>query len=146
MSGVNFGPLKSFVAFEVHQTWKAIRKRLLADVRKGTARVRRGSYSIPIMIDLNPGISPQELARALKLDASKVALFLRQLEGQGFVHKVPDTQDRRKVGLHLTDQGKAYAAEAMAASELLETPFLSAITPEERAELSRILTKIQDSI
>ena len=85
----------------------------------------------------------QELARALHLDASKVALLLRGLEADGMVARTRSAADGRRVALTLTPTGEALAERALARSELAEAPVAEAITRAEREELVRILGKIR---
>lgn len=141
---VDYGTVQQHVGFHIHLTWRAIRKRLLGRKVAGDMPPARGSYSVPILIGLNPGINPQELAQALHLDASKVAFVLKGLEQDGLVCRTPSQADRRRVGLTLTEAGTAFAAEATWASAIMEDPIGATITAEERNELIRILTKIRD--
>lgn len=139
---VDLGSIESHVGFQIHLTWRAIKKRLLRRVI-GDAPPVRGGYSVPILIGLNPGISPQDLAQTLCLDASKVAFLLKDLEREGLVTRTPSVIDRRRVALTLTDKGTAFAQEASWASAIMEDPIGATITAEERDELIRILTKIR---
>lgn len=146
MGRINFGAIDDFVGFQVHLTWRAIKKKMLVSGKRSEGRVSRGSYSIPILIGLNPGITPQELARALHLDASKIALFLRDLEAEGLVERAPSETDKRKVHLNLSAKGVEFARKATDASATIEEPISSVITRKEADELIRILTKIQNAI
>lgn len=141
---VDFGPVDQHIGFQIHLTWRAIKKRLLGRKVSGDNPPARGSYSVPIMIGLNPGISPQELALALHLDASKVAFLLKDLESDGLVLRTQSQVDRRRIALTLTDKGTAFAGEATWASAIMEDPISATITAEERNELIRILTKIRN--
>jgi DNA-binding MarR family transcriptional regulator len=143
---VNFGSIQKHIAFQVHLTWRAARKALLAQVDKGKEPVARGSYSIPILIGLNPGITPMQLANALHLDASKVAFFLRDLDRQGLVKRARSNADGRVVELHLTPKGESFAKQAMAASEQLEAPFEGVLSNEERDRLIALLTKLRNGL
>lgn len=139
-----FGPIARHVGFQIHLTWRAIRKQLLGKVRDaGDERVSRGTWSVPILIGLNPGISPQELARALHLDASKVALLLGGLEDEGLIRRSQLDTDRRRVTLTLTPEGEEFARVAQFRSEIIESPVAEAITTDELDELVRILGKIR---
>lgn len=139
----DFGPIENHVGFQIHLTWRAIRKLLLESGPAGEERVARGTWSVPILVGLNPGITPQELARALHLDASKVALLLRPLEADGMIERTRSETDGRRVALSLTEAGEAFARRALASSELIERPIAAAITESEQEELLRILAKIR---
>lgn len=143
---LKYGSMEEHLAFQVHLTWRAMRKTLLEAVQKGPRSVSRGSYSIPILIELNPGVSPAQLAAALHLDASKVALFLREMAGEGLVERTRSEGDRRVVELHLTQKGRDFVQEALLASRELEAPFADALDEVEKATLIRLLCKLRDSV
>lgn len=143
---MEFGDLKDHLGLQVHLTWRAMRKRLLAGVRRSGERVSRGTYSIPILIGLNPGVSPLELANALNLDASKIAFFLRDLEKDRLIARRRSKADKRVVELYLTDEGKKFAQAAWAKSHELEGPFTAALSEEDREKLIELLTKLRDNL
>ena len=140
---MDYGAIEQHLAFQVHLTWRAARKALLAEVERGQRPVSRGSYSIPILIGLNPGITPMQLAAALHLDASKVALFLRDLGKKGLITRKPSTADRRTVQLYLTPEGEDFARQASLASAQLEAPFEGILDAEEKATLIALLAKLR---
>lgn len=146
MTDINFGLVEGHVGFQVHLTWRAIKKKMLVSGKRSEGRVSRGSYSIPILIGLNPGISPQELAKSLHLDASKIAFSLRDLEADELIERTQSQTDKRKVHLHLTAKGEMFAKQASLAATTIEEPISAVITNQERAELIRILTKIHNAI
>ena len=134
------------LAFQVHLAWRAMRKTMLEAANKGPRSVSRGSYSIPILIELNPGISPAELAAALHLDASKVAFFLREMVGEGLVERTKSKEDRRVVELRLSHKGREFVQEALLASHDLEAPFADALDEGEKATLVRLLMKLRENV
>ncbi|MXO72964.1 MarR family winged helix-turn-helix transcriptional regulator [Alteraurantiacibacter buctensis] len=147
MSGeTEFGPIAGHVGFQVHLTWRAIRKRMLLRSRRAKPSVPRGAFSIPLLIGYNPGISPRDLADALFLDQSKVALFLRELEAEDLITRTPSPEDGRKVHLSLTDKGRAYAEQSMLKSQTLEEPIAAILSEDEQRELVRLLIKVQQNL
>ncbi|MEN7535632.1 MarR family winged helix-turn-helix transcriptional regulator [Aurantiacibacter flavus] len=143
---MEFGPTREHLAFQVHLTWRTARKALLSEMDKGEEHVSPGSYSIPILIGLNPGISPMQLASALSLDASKVALLLRDLVDKELVERTRSASDGRVVELRLTAAGEDFARNASAASEKLETPFEGILSPDEKETLISLLEKLRDGL
>ena len=99
----------------------------------------------PLLIAILRGITPQEVARALHLDASKVALLLRPLEADGMIERMRSDTDGRRIALRLTARGESLASEGLSRSETLEGPIAAAITVGERDELLRILGKIRSA-
>ena len=143
---MEFGPTQDHLAFQIHLTWRAVRKALLSELEKGTEHVAPGSYSIPMLIGMNPGITPMQLAAALSLDASKVALFLRDLIGRGLVERTRSATDGRVAELRLTPAGEDFARHAAEASEKLEEPFESILGEDEKATLIALLAKLREGL
>ena len=143
---MEYGPTSEHLAFQVHLTWRAARKTLLAEVEKGEEPVSRGSYSIPILIGLNPGINPMQLANALHLDASKVAYFLRDLDRDGLIERTRSKTDGRAVELRLTPAGEAHSRKAGEASARIEAPFDGILSAEEKDTLITLLMKLRNGL
>ncbi|MEO6152547.1 MAG: MarR family transcriptional regulator [Croceibacterium sp.] len=143
---VNLGPMETNLGFQIHLSWRAVRKRMLKRERRSGTSPARGAYSIPILIKLNPGISKGELAHALFLDASNVFVMIKDLESSGWVEQIPSPSDRRKIGLHLTEKGKDLADEAEVKSATLESTLSSALDPKEQLQLVRLLVKFQQNL
>ena len=143
---MDFGPTREHIAFQVHLTWRAARKALLSEMERGEEPVALGAYSIPMLIGLNPGITPMQLASALSLDASKVAFFLRDLVGKGLVERTRSPSDGRVVELRLTPAGVDFARQASAASAKLEEPFEGILSPGEKEMLIALLAKLREGI
>jgi DNA-binding MarR family transcriptional regulator len=140
---LDFGRMHQYLAFQLHLTWRSIRKKTILKWRDADARVSRGSYSIPILIGLNPGVTPHELADALYLDASKVAFVLRELQESGIVCREPSPEDRRKVLLFLTPYGQEYADVMDQSAQEFEGCLNNALTQEEKLEFLRMLRKLR---
>jgi DNA-binding MarR family transcriptional regulator len=66
--------------------------------------VTGGQVSLLVAIDLNSGITAQELAARERISAPGVSGHLARLEGLGLIRRVRGI-DRRQVGLFLTQQG-----------------------------------------
>lgn len=60
-----------------------------------------------------PGLSNDQLARALGLSHAGCVRVVDRLATSGWVERRPDERDRRAVSLHLTEQGAAQRAEIL---------------------------------
>ena len=143
---MEFGRTREHLAFQIHLTWRAARKALLSEMDKDEERIGLGAYSIPMLIGLNPGITPMQLANALSLDASKVAQLLRDLVGHGLVGRTRSETDGRVVELRLTSAGEDFARQASEASEKLETPFEGVLSKAEKETLIALLAKLRGGL
>jgi DNA-binding MarR family transcriptional regulator len=144
---IKLGDFADDLSFQIHTTWRAVRKRILRGrTRRSIRKIAPGFYSIPALIGLNPGISPQELAKFLFLDASKVSLFLKTLERQAMVERRPSPADRRKVELHLTDAGRDFVVEGQVLRESWSGAVAGVLTEEETQVFLRLLNKLQEGL
>lgn len=92
----------------------------------------------------SPGISQQNLARALDMHASRLVSVIDALEKRGLVVRDPNPDDRRLYSLRLTDAGNDMLREiglvARAHSELMT----SGLSAEERTQLTALLQRIAE--
>ncbi|MFD7384990.1 MarR family winged helix-turn-helix transcriptional regulator [Streptomyces anulatus] len=87
-----------------------------------------------------------ELIRALDLDPSTVTKMLQRLEQTGHVRRRPDPADRRAVLVEATDESCALHTAVRDAWSGLEEHTLAGLDPAERAELVRLLAKVEENL
>ncbi len=63
-------------------------------------------------ISLHHGCMVKDIATSINLSSATVTSILDRLEARGYVIRERSETDRRKVGLHLTDAGKAAIKDA----------------------------------
>jgi DNA-binding MarR family transcriptional regulator len=56
-------------------------------------------------------MSVSEAARTLNVAKTNLALLVRELTRKGYLERIPDTTDKRKASLHLTEDGHAKYVE-----------------------------------
>jgi DNA-binding MarR family transcriptional regulator len=64
------------------------------------------------------------------------------LEEQGLIRRVPSPDDRRKVAIELTDEGRRRWEEAASIQARKEAFFAAALTPAEQRRLNALLRKL----
>jgi DNA-binding MarR family transcriptional regulator len=74
---------------------------------------------------------------------SNVTAVIDSLEEKGLVARQPDAEDRRVVRVGLTEQGRSLAARLPPLKELFADSPTSRLSPDELAELCRLLEKIE---
>jgi len=107
--------------------------------------MRRQHFAIlTALADAGPA-SQAELCRSLAIDRSDMAVATRELDRAGLVARERDPADRRRNLVTLTPAGvfalRQLAAQATAAEEDL----LATLTAAERAELTRLLTRLVEA-
>jgi DNA-binding MarR family transcriptional regulator len=88
------------------------------------------------------GVPQTEVARALHLSPASVTNMLQRMERDGWVERRPDPDDQRVSRVYLTKRARALQEEAATTFRELEQEVTSALTPEEQAELQKLLLKV----
>jgi DNA-binding MarR family transcriptional regulator len=86
--------------------------------------------------------SQNRLGRLTAMDGATIKGVADRLRKRGLIAAVPDPQDRRRVMLDLTDDGRRVVAEAMAAGREITEATLAPLSAQERAALLDLLAKL----
>ena len=96
-----------------------------------------------LMIRDTPGrASPTALAKAVGVSAAGMTGRLDTLERKGWLQRVPDPHDRRRIDVEATREGVAIWRRAMAVRGDAEEHLAAALTPKELTTLNRLLKKL----
>lgn len=87
-------------------------------------------------------LTPTELYRSLLVSSGAMTNRLDRLEEAGLVRRRPDAEDRRRVRVALTEQGRGVIDEAMDAHTRGVGESLAFLTGEERNSLEGLLRRI----
>jgi DNA-binding MarR family transcriptional regulator len=81
--------------------------RLARELRKETETLGVTARQVTLLwlIRTNPGLSLRELAAEEGISAPALSGYVDRLERAGLIQRVRDPDDRRRVGLALTDEG-----------------------------------------
>lgn len=104
--------------------------------------VRPGRATALIFIDLHPGCDQTELGQVLGINRASTMVAVNGLVALGAVERRPG-RDRRSNALHLTDAGQGLRTEIAQLIADHEAEFFDPLTPDERAELYRLLVKVR---
>jgi MarR family transcriptional regulator, organic hydroperoxide resistance regulator len=88
-----------------------------------------------------PPVPMRELARRLHFDPSNITLMTDRLDAAGLVDRLPHPTDGRQRVLALTDKGLKVLA--LLITRLQERAPVFTLSPQEQAELARLLAKAQ---
>ncbi|WP_077285184.1 MarR family winged helix-turn-helix transcriptional regulator [Cognaticolwellia aestuarii] len=95
---------------------------------------------IMLEIDKVPGVNSSQVAKSVNLSAATVTNILDRLENKSLISRVRDTQDKRKVGLYLTDNGKALLLNA---PQALQEHFIDKFSNLAQWEQSQLLSSME---
>ncbi|HJB63797.1 MAG TPA: winged helix DNA-binding protein [Candidatus Microbacterium pullistercoris] len=82
------------------------------------------------------------LADALGIGSSNISKLVARLERHGLVMHVVDLADKRALVVTLTRDGRAVAQRLLDAVQAQQTSFLSDWSPDDGAELERLVVKL----
>lgn len=105
----------------------------------------RAHAGILRMLARNPGISQQDLAKHLRMHASRLVGVIDVLEEKKFVQRKPSPEDRRVYALHLTNDGFEQLQRVGEIARAHHRELLSALSEQERQQLTELLTRIANS-
>jgi DNA-binding MarR family transcriptional regulator len=88
----------------------------------------------------NPGVMVKEIARSITLSPATVTSILDRMESRGHINRVRSTQDKRKVGVFLTDVGQSLLDKAPLP---LQEHFLNRFNAIEEWEQSQMVATMQ---
>jgi DNA-binding MarR family transcriptional regulator len=89
-------------------------------------------------------VKPSLVATLLFQETQSITGILHRIESRGWVRRLPDPNDRRAVGLELTDKGREITAEIVRISEeLYDDMFGPTLTAADKRALETILKKIR---
>lgn len=89
-----------------------------------------------------PGATAAEIAEMWAMEKMAVSRAVRRLERMARIARRVKPEDRRSLALALTEEGRRVFERIVPAANARYREITSAATPDELAELSRVLTKL----
>jgi DNA-binding MarR family transcriptional regulator len=106
-------------------------------------KLRPAEYSVLVLIADNPGRKQTEIAEVLGIKRANFVTLVHGLEGRGLVERAPSTGDRRANALHLTEEGRAFLANARAVHDAMERDLVDRLGgPAARDRLLALLDRL----
>ena len=115
--------------------------RLNRELRRETASlgITGGQAALLYLISRSPGLGVRSLAALEGMSAAGMSGHVDRLEAAGLVRRVPSTDDRRRVGLELTDEGVRMLRAVRRRRTAWLAQRLSRLDPAELEALERAL-------
>ncbi len=107
-----------------------------------------GRFALLMFLRREPGrvLSPSELARRAQVTRATMTQFLDALEGDGFVKRVPDPNDRRAMLVRLTAAGEAILRRVLPHRFRRLGHLTQVLTRQERKQLLGLLEKLSHDL
>ena len=123
--------------------------RLLAEITrrsKASFDLSASACAVLAIVDgATEPITPSLIAERAIVSSASATSVLDTLERRELVVRRPHPDDRRKLVIELTDTGRAVIDQFLPGAHTLETRMMSVLTPAERGQLVRLLSKVQAS-
>lgn len=87
-------------------------------------------------------LSQNLLGRLSAMDPATIQGVIRRLSDRGFIERLPDPTDRRRMILRLTSAGEARLDELRDGIEAVSMQFVAPLAPAEREQLRDLLKRI----
>jgi len=132
-------------ANRVMDTVPLVMRFIRADMRENSAT----SLSIPQLRSLaflkrNPGASLSDLAEHLGVTCATASTTTERLVQRNFIQRTDHPQERRKVVLNLTDEGKQNLEETQTQTRTHIADLLDGLTAKEIAQIEKGLTLLKN--
>jgi DNA-binding MarR family transcriptional regulator len=86
--------------------------------------------------------SQNQLGVMVAMDAATVKGVIDRLKARGLVGLTPDSEDRRRIVVSLTEEGRAIVGSLLPAAATITKETLAPLNTREAATLLRLLTKL----
>jgi DNA-binding MarR family transcriptional regulator len=99
-------------------------------------------FGVMTLVEVNPGLTQQELVGKSLIDASSMVAVMDELEERGLAERRANPSDRRKHAIHLTQKGKRTLERARGAAAEMIDDDLARLDADERETLRLLLRKL----
>jgi DNA-binding MarR family transcriptional regulator len=115
--------------------------RLARNLRRETDALGVTSHQATLLalVDAQPGLSLRQLAHAEGISAPSLSGHVDRLETAGLLRRVRSEDDRRRVGLELTPEGRAILRRVRARRTTWLADRLAHLTDEDRERIEQAL-------
>lgn len=99
-------------------------------------------YIVLSALDRSPIRTQAALAEAIGADKTRIIPTLDELQGHGYIERMPDPDDRRARLLAITDAGRSIKDAVQADIQRGEEQWLGQVSPNERDVFLRVLDQL----
>ena len=104
--------------------------------------LKRGQLRILWLLNERGAITQKELLGFLFMKSGSLSETISKLEAQAFIVKERSKDDKRKINISITPEGRDFLNTQLAVNKEQERVLFTALNSEEQAELSKLLTKL----
>ena len=126
---------------EIAEELRPVLLRIGRQLRRETEELGVTSHQATLLwlVKTRPGLSLRELARAEGISAPSLSAHVDRLETLGLIRRVRSSDDRRRVGLELTPEGRTTLRRVRARRTTWLADRLGRLSDDDRERLERAL-------
>lgn len=87
-------------------------------------------------------LSQNKLGRMTAMDPATIQGVARRLDERGYIERLPDTKDRRRMVLRLTEAGHETVEKLLDEVDAVSQQFLAPLAPDEQEQFRSLLKRI----
>jgi len=128
-------------AQEIAEELRPVILRLGRHLRRETEQLGVTAHQATLLwlVKTQPGLSLRELAQAEGISAPSLSAHVDRLEGLGLIRRVRSRDDRRRVGLELTPEGRSTVRRVRARRTTWLADRLGRLAEDDRVRIERAL-------
>ena len=104
--------------------------------------IGRRHFSVLAVLGEEKPLSQAEIGERLGIDRNTMVILIDDLEGKSLVIRRRDPSDRRAYLVSLTEAGREVLTQATAAARRTNDEVFAPLSPEERAQLHSLLSRL----
>lgn len=104
--------------------------------------LKRGQLRILWLLNERGAITQKELLGFLFMKSGSLSETISKLEAQAFIVKERSKDDKRKINISITHEGRDFLNTQLAVNKEQERVLFTTLNSEEQEELSKLLTKL----
>lgn len=127
---------------QTYEAWNALAHRALRQHRLSPA----GRQALAVLEGAGRPLSPTTIAERLLVTTASMTSLLDTLERRGLLTRSPDPDDRRKVLVTLTEDGRQVVDQFLPQVVAVQTALMAGLTETQRHQLLESLATIREAI
>ena len=137
-------PFDESLGYQVRELNRAIQRALLARIQPHGATL--GAWYFLRVLWEEDGLTQRELAARTGMQEPTAVTALRGMEQAGWIRREASAQDRRKIAIHLTAEGRALRERLLPEAQALIDAACQGMSAAERETLVVLLRRARASL
>lgn len=104
--------------------------------------VQGESFILAYLYEKQGYVIPKDISTAMGISTARIAAVLNSLENKGFVSRIIDKTDRRRILVELTDEGLQFTKEQRAEIKEQTSRMLGLLGGQDAKEFIRLMNKL----